>query len=341
MASNCNDLISYGPCLTQIKRAILRFDNSEVRVQSIGDRKMVVPDKFRGPIKRCQGVKIEDGPDLNLDGYQEEKLSIFIFNTVATNILHFLYDSFAVLQTYYDIKMKSDHPVLLVAEKEKISSKLEQLKDLTIGTNIDQDDLLTHLIGFDELEAKYKNTIFESIYDTCGCWRKRIPGAYERFYGHAAKVNEYALANYNCNYHDKIYISRRPRNNAQTICSERALVNEDQLVEFLVQQGYKEIYLEDYSMTEKIAVLQHAKYIVMQSSASGIFLSYLTGGPREIIYVYAPYRFTHYRLLPGCQVIEHKFKGRVCGKPNGVNSCFKIRMDRFQNFFWAIESQRK
>jgi len=67
---------------------------------------------------------------------------------------------------------------------------------------------------------------------------------------------------------DKIYVSRRTwtqkesSNIGTDYTKQRMCMNEDELVNYLVSKGYKEIFCENYSMKEKIGIFRNAKSVV-------------------------------------------------------------------------------
>ena len=66
----------------------------------------------------------------------------------------------------------------------------------------------------------------------------------------------------------KIYVSRRSwlhgdiSNIGTNYTTRRKLVNEDELVEFLISKGYEEIFTETFTTEEKIAIFKNAESIV-------------------------------------------------------------------------------
>jgi|LauGreSBDMM110SN_4_FD.fasta_scaffold08530_3 capsular polysaccharide biosynthesis protein len=65
------------------------------------------------------------------------------------------------------------------------------------------------------------------------------------------------------NYGERIYISRSdPKKN-----TARKIANEDELVKMLAKQGFKTVYMENFSFLEQISIMNFARYIVAPHGA--------------------------------------------------------------------------
>ncbi len=65
------------------------------------------------------------------------------------------------------------------------------------------------------------------------------------------------------NFGEKIYISR---SNPQNVVSRR-VSNEAELVKMLEKQGFKTVYMENFSFLEQVSIMSHARFIVASHGA--------------------------------------------------------------------------
>lgn len=112
----------------------------------------------------------------------------------------------------------------------------------------------------------------------------------------------------------KIFISRR---------ESRAIVNEREVEDFLYEQGYKKIYLEDYSLTEQIATLAFSTDIVaIHGAALGplILRGIFNKKPYNLIEIFSPAHVTNV-----FRVIAFQTGGRWGGVRGGIVKRFVPR----------------
>lgn len=259
--------------------------------------------------------------------------SLFVLPDILDNVLHFIYDTLPLIALYWEIKRLSSNRVLLVTNKPRLVKYLGMLKDVTVPIGMEIDELLNDVIGLDEVRD---HVIYQEIYD-CNICYATVRGNFawhKTFFNRFTNLtHQYVLKNYQQSYHDKIYISRRPRNTQKTICNmDRRLLNETELVNLLASHGFIEVHLEDYPFTEKIAIMQNAKEIVMQSSAVGLFLSFITGC--HVTIIKSNYTFTHFDLLPKNGLIVGVFQGvnRRCRNPNVP---WSIDLEMFDKYIYS------
>tara|TARA_R110001599_G_scaffold353720_1_gene595826 strand:+ start:732 stop:1961 length:1230 start_codon:yes stop_codon:yes gene_type:complete len=192
---------------------------------------------------------------------EENPLFYFVYNT--DNYYHFLYDTVPYLISFLHLKNQIKDLKLLVnypnvAKNEFYTFFLEFLKLLEIKK--------TDLLVVD------KNTLYKKIFISSSYTHGRDPNlaprkeVYQLFKSIVNKVKkEYKNKNELC---EKIYISRRTwvhndfSNLGTNYTSRRKMVNEDELVERLVNKGYKEVFTENLDMIEKIFLFSSAKEII-------------------------------------------------------------------------------
>jgi hypothetical protein len=68
---------------------------------------------------------------------------------------------------------------------------------------------------------------------------------------------------------NKIYISRRKTNG-----NNRKLINIEEVSEYIIKKGYKEVFMEDLSMKEKLDIIYNSKDIIMEIGAGCINLCF-------------------------------------------------------------------
>jgi hypothetical protein len=186
---------------------------------------------------------------------------VFFFIYNSDNYYHFLYDSLPYLILYFELKKEISDLQLLVNYSNPGRNTfyrffLEFLDLLEIDT--------TQLL----LANAY--TIYKTIYISSSLThgidsniepRKEV---YDFFKNLVLKVK----GKFNLETPEKFYISRRTwinkddTNIGTNYTQRRILINEDQLVESLKQDGIKEVFLENLTTIEKILYFSNAKLIV-------------------------------------------------------------------------------
>lgn len=101
-------------------------------------------------------------------------------------------------------------------------------------------------------------------------------------YGNPNKIFNYFKNDLRINIisseNQNIYISRR-----KTKTNTRVLINVDEISEKIINKNFKEIYMEDLTMSEKINILQNSNKIIMELGAGCINLCFCK--PNTTIYI--------------------------------------------------------
>lgn len=190
----------------------------------------------------------------------ENPVFFFIYN--FDNYYHFLYDTLPYLYTYFHLKEIIPNIKLLVNYPNINMDKFYRFNTEFLDKIIDKDDLIIHNDNY-----IYKK-IFISTSLTHGGFsnnppRKEIFEIFEKI-----KSNiDYSNINEKYKNLQKIYISRRTwiNNDKSNIgtdyTSRRKMMNEDNLVEILKNNGITEIFSENLNTDEKIYLFSNADFI--------------------------------------------------------------------------------
>jgi hypothetical protein len=191
----------------------------------------------------------------------ENPVFFFIYN--FDNYYHFLYDTLPYLFTYLELKKTIPNLKILVNYPNKDKKDFYKFNKELLEKSINYNDLIIH----DE------NNIYEKIYISTSLThggysnnppRKEIYKIYDLIKNN---VN-YKNINEKYTYIKKIYISRRTwiNNDSSNIgtdyTSRRKMINEDQLVEKLSNNGYNEIFAENLNIDEKIYLFSNSNIII-------------------------------------------------------------------------------
>jgi hypothetical protein len=198
--------------------------------------------------------------EVNLIEVNEEievPLFYFIYNT--DNYYHFIYDTLPYLVSYFELKKEiSDLKLLMALPNE---SKTEFYK--FVYEFLDLLDIWEEDIILVKNDVRYKEIYVSSSY-THGHNsnlppRNEIYDFYKRMVESIDKVGKTPK---------KIYISRRTwlhgdfSNIGTNYTTRRKMVNEDELVEFLIDNGFTEVFTENLSTIEKIQLFYNAEVVV-------------------------------------------------------------------------------
>jgi capsular polysaccharide biosynthesis protein len=183
----------------------------------------------------------------------------FIYNT--DNYFHFLYDSLPYLISYFELKKNiSDLKLLMQYPNPQKNNHypfvVEMLELLGItDTNIEMIDS----------NCKYENVFVSTSYTHD--FDSNLPPK-EEIYNFYQKIATNVLNVYKKPTPKKIYISRRTHlhndfsNIGTNYTQRRKLVNEDELVDYLIKEDYAEVFTERLSTIEKIAYFANATHVV-------------------------------------------------------------------------------
>jgi hypothetical protein len=196
--------------------------------------------------------------DLKIINIENNPLFFFIYNT--DNYYHFIYDTLPYLISFLDLKKEISNLKLLMtypnqSKKDFYKFVIEFLE--LIGISLDD-------IIIAKNNTLYKNIFISNSYthdfDSNAPPRKEIYNFFKEISNKVNKTNKI--------FPKKIYISRRSwihndfSNIGTNYTTRRRLVNEDELVSFLVKQGYEEVFTETLSTIEKIELFSNAEEIV-------------------------------------------------------------------------------
>ena len=199
---------------------------------------------------------------VNVDTENIESIPCFFFVYNTGNYFHFLYDTLPYLITYFKLKEKIPNLKLLMQyPKPNFENHYKfVLEFLEILSIFEKDILLINSkTNYKEL---YISTSYTHDLDSNLPPRKEI---FEFYQNIVKKVKEkYSIDN----TPKKIYISRRTHlhndfsNIGTNYTTRRRMVNEDDLVEKLLKEGYQEVFTEKLTTWEKILYFHQADNIV-------------------------------------------------------------------------------
>jgi hypothetical protein len=198
--------------------------------------------------------------------YINDKLYLWKVN--VTNYLHFIRDGVPVLEDYFVNNEYKDSKILIMQNKDLIPNYVFQF--------LEHLNFINNIIFIDDLCGKSDNIIFKNLCIPIFNNTKKIK--FYKDYKIVKKieslVHKFKLPNelkFN-----KIYVSRRTwiriqnENIGEDNTQKRKLLNEDELVKYLEEKNYKELFLEDYDFITKLAILNNSKNIVTTYGAGVI-----------------------------------------------------------------------
>ena len=183
----------------------------------------------------------------------------FVYN--SDNYFHFLYDSLPYLISYFEIKKEIPDLKLLMQYPNPQKNNhypfvVEMLELLGIT------DITIEIIdSICQYENVFVSTSYTHDFDSNLPPRKEIYDFYQ-------SISRKVLNIYKNPTPKKIYISRRTHlhndfsNIGTNYTQRRKLVNEDQLVDKLINDGYVEVFTEKLSTIEKIVYFANATHVV-------------------------------------------------------------------------------
>jgi len=191
----------------------------------------------------------------------EFQLFFFIYNT--DNYFHFLYDSLPYLISYLILKKQFPNIKLLMQyPNEQKKDFYPFIIEFLEIVNIMKNDIIL-VDDYTEYKEIYVSTSYTHDFDSNLPPRKEIYDFYQNIV--SIVKNKY---NANIITPQKIYVSRRTwlhndySNIGTNYTMRRRIVNEDELVEKLLLQGFVEVFTENLSTTEKILYFANATDVV-------------------------------------------------------------------------------
>jgi capsular polysaccharide biosynthesis protein len=206
-----------------------------------------------------QSLKKTEDVKLNKSRFNEQNpVFYFIYNT--ENYFHFIYDTLPYLITFN--KLKDQIPFKLLINYPNEQTKhiykfvLEFLK----------------LVGIDESDLLYVNdkTIYDNIYVSSSYahgFDSNLPPRKE-VYDFFRWIVESNVDSFKSDTPKKIYISRRSwlhndySNIGTNYTLKRRMVNEDELVDLLLKNGYEEVFTEKLTTIEKLNLFYNAESVI-------------------------------------------------------------------------------
>ena len=189
----------------------------------------------------------------------EGNFFFFVYNT--DNYFHFLYDSLPYLLSYFKLKTEIHDLKLLMQfpnpQKNSHYPFVIEMLEL-IGINDTDIEIINSTYEYENI---FVSTSYTHDFDSNLPPRKEIYDFYQ-------SISRKVLNIYKNPTPKKIYISRRTHlhndfsNIGTNYTQRRKLVNEDQLVDKLINDGYVEVFTEKLSTIEKIAYFANASHIV-------------------------------------------------------------------------------
>ena len=190
----------------------------------------------------------------------ETPVFFFIYNT--DNYFHYLYDTLPYLISYLHLRKSIPEIKLLMQYPNEQKGSfypfvLEFLELLEIG----RDDIV--LVNNETLyKSVYISTSYTHDIDSNLPPRKEIYALYQSI------VSQVKSMDISIHTPKKIYVSRRTwlhgdfSNIGTNYTMRRRMVNEDELVDRLVSEGYEEVFTERLSTIEKILYFSHATHVI-------------------------------------------------------------------------------
>lgn len=227
--------------------------------------------------------KIND--NINITNIEQNPVFFFIYNT--NNYLHFIYDTLPYLISYFELKKEIPNLKLLIQyphdEINELYKYISEFYDL-----LELDYIFVN--NYTKYSELYISSSFTHGFDSN---KPPHPAIFDFFLNISNKVNNLKPS---FDLYDNIYISRRTwkHNNMSNIgtnyTTRRYMENENELVEILEKNNYKEIFCENQSIIEKIYVLSNAKKIIGLLSG-GIINILFCNKNTEIIIIESPLYF--------------------------------------------------
>jgi hypothetical protein len=187
-------------------------------------------------------------------------LFFFIYNT--DNYFHYIYDTLPYLISYLELKKNIPEIKLLMQyPNEQKNSLYPFVMEFLELLNITMNDILM-VNNKDIYKEIYISTSYTHDFDSNLPPRKEIYDFYQN-------IVEFVKTKYFIdNIPKKIYVSRRTwihndfSNIGTNYTTRRRLINEDEIVEMLVKDGYQEVFTEKLSTIEKILYFANATNVI-------------------------------------------------------------------------------
>lgn len=214
---------------------------------------------IRENIMSLKKLKSDDTYQLdNLEINNTIDTPVFFFIYNVDNYYHFVYDTLPYLISFKEIKKEHKDLKLLMNFSYGKSNFYRFVKEFLDLLNISDDDIII-VDKNTEYRKVFISSSYTHEYDSNKPPRKEIFELYKSLYNNTEIKNDLPK---------KIYISRRTWLNNDTsnigtnYTTRRKLVNEDELVEYLKENGYEEVFTENYTTIEKINLFRNCEVVI-------------------------------------------------------------------------------
>lgn len=226
---------------------------------------------------------VHENFDLVFKHKVDNPLFFFVYNT--ENYYHFLYDTLPYLISFFELKKNEPELKLLMSYPNQTKNNhyrfvTEFLELLGITKN--------------DIEIIQNKTIYSTIYVSTSYThggKSNTPPRQEIF-SFFNSIKESINLNYSTP--KKIYVSRRSHihgdlsNIGTNYTSRRKMVNEDELVDLLIKNGFTEVFTETMSTTDKIIMFANAD-VVIGAIGGGICNVLFSPNNTKLISIISPY----------------------------------------------------
>jgi capsular polysaccharide biosynthesis protein len=206
-----------------------------------------------------QSLKKTEDVKLNKSRFNEQNpVFYFIYNT--ENYFHFIYDTLPYLITFNKLKDQIPFKLLINYPNEQTKHIYKFVLEFLKLVGIDESDLL-----YVNDETIYNNIYVSSSY-THG-FDSNLPPRKE-VYDFFRWIVESNVDSFKSDTPKKIYISRRSwlhndySNIGTNYTLKRRMVNEDELVDLLLKNGYEEVFTEKLTTIEKLNLFYNAESVI-------------------------------------------------------------------------------
>jgi hypothetical protein len=216
-----------------------------------------------GTIYERSGMTFNSNNNNNdITNYENTPLFFFIYNT--DNYFHFLYDTLPYLISYMDLKKTIPNLKLLMQyPNEQRQTFYPFVLELLELIDIHKNDIV--LVNSNTIYKEvYISTSYTHDFDSNLPPRKEIYDFYKIF---VEKVTQKQTQSQK-ETPKKIYVSRRTwlhndfNNIGTNYTMKRRMVNEDEYVDYLIQNGYTEVFTEKLTTVEKILYFSNATHVI-------------------------------------------------------------------------------
>lgn len=184
----------------------------------------------------------------------------FIYNT--DNYYHFVYDTLPYLISYFELKKEIPELKLLMGYPNY--QKFEHYKFVTEFLNLLS--IINDNITIISPHVSYETIYVSNSYTHDG--KSNVKPRHEIYDFYKNIVNTVTETHNNVDSPKKIYISRRTwvsndtSNIGTNYTTKRRLTNEDEIVNYLTDKGFVEVFTETLSIVDKILLFNNAEHIV-------------------------------------------------------------------------------